>query len=702
MIRFCALAIGAFALGASALTNPAHADPLRARPTHFVAADVFNLEAADNPQIAPDGRRVAYVRVSADIMTDRFRRSIWMVDEDGRNHRPLVQGPGNYSSPVWSRDGRAIAYTASENGRDELRVYYLDTQRSATLTRLQSSAGNIVWSPDGRTLAFQMFVDEDNPKPAPLPEKPEGAQWNAPAEVINSLIYRIDGEGYVHNGYVQIFVLPADGGTPRQLTYQARNHDGRMSWTADGRHLIFSANAEEGWEYQPVESDIYSLNVADGQIAHLTSRRGREDDPDLSPDGRRLAYVGFDDHEQGYQVTELYVANANGTGGHSITAGFDRDIQRPTWVGNGSIYFLFVDHGVTKLGRVSASGGQVSTLLSNVGGTDLGRPYTTGAFSVNQGGRYAANVSNPRTPGDVFIGSGNSGRRVTALNEDLFTGKQIGDAEHIEVRSSADGRPVDAWIVRPPDFDASRKYPLLLEIHGGPYASYGPQFAAEIQLYAAAGYVVVYSNPRGSTSYGGQFGNAINHDYPSHDYDDLMSVVDATIAHEPIDAHRLYVTGGSGGGVLTAWIVGTTNRFAAAMVQKPVINWTSFALTSDFYNMFSRYWFGVMPWEPGAQQLYWEHSPLSRVGNVTTPTGVLGGEDDHRTPPSEAEQFYQALRLRHIDTELVRIPGASHEIAARPTGLIEKVTNTLAWFAAHGGPPVPDPNGAPAHADHAQ
>jgi acylaminoacyl-peptidase len=329
--------------------------------------------------------------------------------------------------------------------------------------------------------------------------------------------------------------------------------------------------------------------------------------------------------------------------------------------------------------------------MSDVGGTDVGRPYTSGAYSVNRSGRIAATVTTPQRPGDVVVSSGGAPRRLTSLNDDLFAGRVIPGAERITATSSADGRPIDAWIVRPPDFDPSRRYPLLLEIHGGPFAAYGPVFSAEVQLFASAGYIVVYANPRGSTSYGGEFGNLIHHNYPSQDFDDLMSVVDAVIAREPVDSQRLYVTGGSGGGVLSAWIVGSTDRFRAAVVQKPVINWTSFALTADFANFFAPYWFGEYPWEEGAQARYWARSPLSRVGNVTTPTAVMVGELDYRTPPSEAEQYYQALRLRRVPTRLIRIPGSPHDIASRPTGMIAKVTNTLAWFAQYGGPPVPDP-----------
>ncbi|MBL8552057.1 MAG: S9 family peptidase [Hyphomonadaceae bacterium] len=683
---FAALVLASSGFGA------ANAEPLRQAPSRFNASDVFKLEYADDPQVSPDGGRVAYVRVSADIMSDRFRRSIWIVDADGRNHRPIAQGRGGYGSPFWSPDGRSLAYVASEGAATELRVAYLDTRTSATLARLPEGAANLTWSPDGRTLAFQMFVKEEGESAAALPDKPEGAQWAEGARIIEGVTYRADGEGYLESGYMQIFVVPADGGAPRRLTYQARNHDGRMSWTRDGRRILFSANAEEDWEYEPVESAVYSLDVATGAVTRLTTRKGAESQPILSPDGRRLAYTGFDDREQGYQVTELYVANADGSNPRSITASLDRDVRDPQWAGNGAIYFLYEDHGVTKLGRVSATGGRVATVMENVGGTDIGRPYVSGAFSVNAGGRYAATVTTVDRPGDLYMGS----RRLTSLNEDVFAGRTLPNASEITVPSSADQRPVQAWIVRPPEFDPAKKYPLLLEIHGGPFSAYGPVFSAEVQLFAAAGYIVVYANPRGSTSYGGEFGNLIHHNYPSQDYDDLMSVVDAVIAREPVDATKLYVTGGSGGGVLTAWIVGSTNRFAAAMVQKPVINWTSFALTADVYNYFSRYWFGEMPWEDGAQARYWARSPLSKVGNVTTPTAVMVGEEDYRTPPSEAEQFYQALRLRRIPTRLVRIPGSPHDIASRPTGMIAKVTNTLAWFAEHGGPAAPRPDGGPA------
>jgi len=319
-----------------------------------------------------------------------------------------------------------------------------------------------------------------------------------------------------------------------------------------------------------------------------------------------------------------------------------------------------------------------------VGGTSLGRPYTSGSFTLASGGRVAYTHSTPRRPADVAVAAPDGEARVlTALNEDLFEQVELGRLEEFTYASSHDGRSIEGWIVTPPGFDESRQYPLVLEIHGGPFAAYGPYFSAEVQLYAAAGYVVLYTNPRGSTSYGQEFGNAIHHAYPGHDYDDLMSGVDALLERGYVDPDRLYVTGGSGGGVLTSWIVGHTDRFRAAVAAKPVVNWYSWALTADMYPFGVKYWFPGPPWEHRDQ--YMERSPLAHVDGVSTPTMLITGTEDYRTPMSESEQFYQALKLRGVEAALVRVPGASHHIAARPSQLAAKAAHVLEWFRRHGG-----------------
>lgn len=654
----------------------------RDRRDRFGAMDVFELEYASDPQVSPDGSRIVYVRNFMDVMTDQRRSNLWIVNADGSRHRPLTSGNRDISSPRFSPDGNRIAYISSSDGQAQIHCRWMDTGEEARLTNLTSKAANLTWSPDGRWLAFTMLVP-DVPEPlVKMPDKPEGAEWAEPLRVIRKVNYRFDGEGYLKDGYHHLFLLPADGGTARQLTDGPYHHRERPAWTPDGKAVVFSANRNPDWQFDPRNSDLYELEIASGHIRPLTDRHGPDTSPAVSPDGKQIAYVGYDDRLQGYQVSGLYVMNCDGGPPRLVTERFDRGVEDPVWSRDGKgIYIQYDDRGTTKVGFVSLEG-EVVELAENVGGTSIGRPYASGSFSVGGDGVFAFTHSQPEHPADVAVGrrDGSVPRRLTMLNEDLLAHKTLGEIEELWY-DSFDGRKIQGWIVRPPGFDANKKYPLILEIHGGPFANYGARFSAEVQLYAAAGYVVLYTNPRGSTGYGEEFGNLIHHAYPGHDYDDLMAGVDTLVASGYVDPARLFVTGGSGGGILTSWIVGKTGRFRAAVAAKPVINWYSFALTTDAYPYFYKYWFPGPPWEHAEH--YLKRSPLSLVGNVTTPTMLLTGEVDYRTPISESEQFYQALKLRKIDTALVRVPGASHGIASRPSLLIAKVAHILKWFAMH-------------------
>ena len=651
--------------------------------------DVFELEWAGDPRISPDGRQVVYVRNSFDIMTDKKVSDLWIVDVEGARQRALTSRPEVEDSPRWSPDGSRIVYVSSDDRTTAIWLRWIGTDDRALLANTPRRPHRLTWSPNGDWIAFSMLVPETRDPLVELPKKPEKADWGDPFLEIDELKYRADGEGYLEDGYTHLFVLPAEGGTPRQLTTGPYNHDGRISWTPDGHSLIVSAHRHDEWEYEPRDTEIYQVPLADGAVRALTNRRGPDHSPAVSPDGSLIAFLGFDDRYQGYQVTDLYLMQlADGTV-RSLTADLDRSVSDPVWRADGAGLFVkYDDEGNTRLAFVT-TGGEVSTLAKDLGGLSLGRPYSGSAFSVSDDGRFAFTFSRPDHPADVAVsGPGFSApRRLTALNDDLFAGKELAEVEEIWYASSFDGRRIQAWIAKPPGFDASRRYPLILEIHGGPFANYGDRFSAEVQLYAASGYVVLYANPRGSTSYGAEFGNLIHHAYPSQDYDDLMSGVDEVIALGYVDEENLFVTGGSGGGVLTAWIVGKTNRFRAAVSAKPVINWYSFVLTADNSAFFSRWWFPGLPWDH--LDHYMARSPLSLVGNVTTPTMLLTGEEDYRTPISESEQFYTALKLRKVPTMLVRIPDASHGIAAKPSNLIGKVAYVLGWFDRFRGEPPP-------------
>jgi len=672
----CLLLAGAATLAHADASEPAALQPM----------DVFQLQWADHPELSPDGKTIVYERGWFDVMKDRKRSNLWIIGADGGGHRPLTTGAANDGGATWSPDGKRLAWVASEDGKSQIFVRWMDSGQSAAITHLQQSPRGLRFSPDGKWIAFTMRVPAPETQIAQMPAPPKGAEWAAPAKVIDRVIYRIDGGGYVDPGYTQVFVVSADGGAARQVTQGKHNFMDAPAWTRDSRSLVVSSNFDEDWEYEPLESDLFRIDVDTGAVAQLTKRKGPDQGAVVSPDGKRVAYLGFDDSGKPYQGAHVYVLDLAGGNPRALTPDFDFDVEDIGWDGDRGLFFHYDDHGKTKIGWVGAGGGKVDTLADDLGGTAMGRPYTGGSMS-SAGSRVAYTRGSEYRPADVaVIDRGGKPRTLTDLNQNLLGHKALGKVEEMRVKSSADGREVEAWIVTPPGFDQeridpSKKYPLLLEIHGGPFANYGPRFAPETQLYAAHGYIVVYSNPRGSTSYGSEFANLIQNAYPSKDYDDLMSVVDATIARGSVDTTNLYVTGGSGGGVLTAWIVGHTDRFRAAVVAKPVINWYSFALTSDFYTLFSRYWFPGAPWEQQAN--YMERSPITYVGNVKTPTMMITGEDDHRTPSSEAEQFYQALKLRKVDTALLRIPGASHEINTRPSNMLTQVLYTIGWMDKH-------------------
>ncbi len=648
---------------------------------HLQPVDIFDLEYISDPQISRAGDRVLYVRNFKDIMTDRNLSNIWMVGFNGTQNRPVTSGNQNDRSPRWSPTGDRIVYISNRDESNQIYLKWLDTGDETKLTNLTQSPGGISWSPNGQWIAFTMFVPGENKQLAKLSGKPAKANWNDPPRFIDDMTYRSDGGGYLKQGNRQIFVVSTDGGTPRQITF-LENNAGSPQW-ADNSTLLFQANLNEDRDYNPRNLDLHEVNITSGAVRQLTNRQGVEASPRISPNGQKIAFLGYEDRYQGYQVTRLYTMNRDGSDVKEVSGDFDRDVDNIQWSSdNRGLYFQFTDQGNEKIGFITPNG-KVSELTNNVGGLSTGRPYSGGDFSVASNGNYAYTLGSSQHPADLAVGNRKSpSNRLTELNKDLFAFRQLGKVEEVWYKSSHDQKDVQGWICYPPDFDASKKYPLLLEIHGGPFAAYGPWFSFEVQLFAAAGYVVLYTNPRGSTSYGAEFGNAIHHNYPGEDYHDLMSGVDAVIDKGFIDESQLYVTGGSGGGVLTAWIVGNTDRFKAAVVAKPVINWYSFVLYSDGAS-YHKYWFPGKPWEH--QDHYMKRSPISLVGNVTTPTLLLTGEVDYRTPMAETEQYYRALKLQKVETGMVRIPGASHGIAARPSNLMAKVVNILAWFERYSG-----------------
>ncbi len=643
---------------------------------YFKSEDIFNLEYVSEVQVSPNGKYIAYVRRSNDIMSDSSRANVWLASVDGKSHRPLLSSKKNYYSIRWSPDGSRLAYLSNEEGKPQLYVRWMDTGQTALVTNVTSSPSNITWSPDGKYIAFTMSVDaKEKPLDVKMPKKPEGAKWSPKFQYITKARYQADGKGVLDPAYTHIFIVPSDGGTARQLTSGNYHHNGRLSFAPNGEKIYFSANRSDNWEYEPVEADIFSVDMT-GNIEQLTQDKGRESSPVVSPDGKYIAYAYRDDEKVMYKNSYLYVMNSDGSEQRNITKDIDNSVSNFHWKDNKRIYFQQSVRGLAQVDVVSLSG-SVKAVAKGLGGTTLGRPYVFGTYHA-VGDVVAYTKGRTDRPADLFVTTRKE-RQLTALNEDVLGHKQLGEVKEVVYPSFIDGEEIQGWYILPPNYDSSKTYPLILEIHGGPNLAYGPVFTAELQRMAAEGYVVFYDNHRGSTGYGERFALLLQGKYSSeYDFADHMSGVDALIEKGIADPERLFITGGSAGGIASAYAIGLTNRFKAAVVAKPVINWLSKVLSADSGLYQIPFQFPGKPWDN--VEHYWKRSPLSLVGNVTTPTMLITGVEDKRTPMSETEQFYQALKLQKVDSVLVKVPGSPHGIAAKPSRMIGKIENILAWF----------------------
>ena len=646
-------------------------------------ADIFQLEYAADPQISPDGQWIVYVRQWQDQMTDRRYSNLWLVKADGSDHRPLTTGKFSESQPRWSPDGKRIGYLSTKDGAPQIYVRWMDGGLTQAVTNSMSPPSTPTWSPDGNSIAFLSLVRQPPLVVGQALVPPPGATWAAPPKYTDKLVFRFDGVGEVPTGFVHVFVVPAEGGTARQVTSGDFNHGGTpygggsLAWTPDGSEVIIPARRGERPEWNSRESELFAVAVKDGALRRLTDRFGPDQSPAVSPDGKLIAYTGFDDRKQGYQNTLLYLMNRDGSGKRILSSRIDNGVGGPVWAADGKgVYVQYDERGNTKVALVALDGSY------RVAAKDLGSgasAYSGGSFSVSKDGSIAFSLSTPSQPSEVaLVRPAAPAKTLTAINADILGDRTIGQVEEIWWKSSKDSLPIQGWIIKPPGFDPGRKYPMILEIHGGPFANYGDRFDEEKQLMAAAGYVVLYTNPRGSTSYGEKFGNLIHHAYPGDDFYDLNSGVDAVVAKGYVDAENLFVTGGSGGGVLTAWMIGHTNRFKAALAFYPVINWESFSLTADMAPSSVNNWFPGFPWDN--VENYDKRSLLSVVKNVKTPTLVMTGEEDFRTPMSESEQYYKALKMLGVESVLVRVPEEPHGIRRRPSHEASKITTLEGWF----------------------
>lgn len=638
-------------------------------------ADYLEWEGVANPQLSPDGTRIIFTRTWIDKLNDRRQSTVYIMNADGTKPRKLVDG----SAPSWSPDGSRIAYTTQGDPDNSTQIFvrYMDAEGAVTqVTRLTSAPGSVRWSPDGKSLAFTTQVP--NNAPAARAEgqlaqfRPRGAKWTTAPRVVEKLDYRQDGQGFTADAVQHLFVVPADGGTPRQIT-SGEWSAGAGQWTPDGKALVYSAGQRvPDAEYEWRQSDVYSVDVATGAIKQLTTRRGPDNSPAVSPDGKLIAYTGNDETTDTWIDSKLYLMNADGSGSRMLLD-MDRSPGNLRWAADGSgIYFTVQSEGSQNLHFVTTAGrarkvtdGKHMLTVSDMSSGGVAVGTLTSALKPTDVVTF-----NVRTPADI--------KTLTDVNADILFGKKLGDVEEIWYTSVDDFR-IQGWIVKPPDFDPAKKYPLMLSIHGGPHSMYNVGFNFAYQENAANGFITLYTNPRGSTGYGSKFGNAIKNAYPSKDYDDLMKGVDEVIAKGYVDTQNMFVYGCSGGGVLTAWIVGHTDRFAAASANCPVINWLSFVGNTDGPSWYRN--FEKLPWEDPSEHL--RRSPLMYVGNVTTPTMLMTGVNDLRTPIAQTEEFYEALKIRKVPTKMVRFNDEWHGTSSKPSNFIRTQLYLRDWFKQH-------------------
>ncbi len=663
--------VAAFAF---AYVNTTQAQTPTTQRDKLTIADYLDWEDVSNPSLSPDGRQIIYTRTWIDKLNDRRESSLWVMDADGSRNRFLVKG----SNAQWAPDGSRIAYIAAgEPSGQQLWVRYMDAEGTATqITRLTESPSDIRWSPDSKTISFGMLVRGTDNWRIAMPAAPRGARWTEPPRVVTKLRYRADRQGFLEDGTRQIFVVPADGGTPRQVTSGEWNAAGN-TWMPDGRSLLFTSNRIPDAEYAWRESDIYSVDVSNGTIKRLTQRKGPDNNPVPSPDGRLIAYTGYDSTDATWKDAALYVMNADGSSARVLTEKLDRSPSGMIWSADGlGVYFNIDNEGTRNLYFASLKG-EVKQVTSGT--------HMLSVAAIGSNGVAVGTASSTQRPNDIvsFNVKSPSVKFLTEVNADILAGKKLASTEEIWY-TSVDGFRIQGWIVKPPDFDPSRKYPLMLEIHGGPHAMYNTGFSFARQDHASHGYVTLYTNPRGSTGYGSAFGNAIKNAYPGKDYDDLMAGVDSVINRGYIDTNRLYVYGCSGGGVLTSWIVGHTNRFAAASANCPVTNWFSFVGTTDgasWYHNFKKF-----PWDDPSEHL--QRSPIMYVGNVRTPTMLMTGVNDLRTPMGQTEEYYEALKVLKVPTAMVRFNNEWHGTSSTPSNFLRTQLYLRSWFEKYQQPPV--------------
>ncbi len=659
--------------------------PLAATPSAgraITVDDLLALRIANDPQLSPDGSRVVCVLTEVDVAANAYRSHLWIVPVTGGDPWPLTAAAARDTTPRWSPDGREIAFLSDRGGAKQVWIIAPDGGEARQVTSGALSPSELAWAPDGRSLAFI-----GKPEPA-APDEPSDVR------VFTRLRYKADGEGFWDGRWKQVFIVDLGTGDIRQVTHGDYDHTG-PAWSPDGTRIAYTGNADADADLGNA-SDVWIVPVnAEAPPRRLTRTAGPAESPAWSPDGARIAYVGHDNPCRGASHARVWVVPATGGDPVCLTREYDRSVGHHlgsdvrggptagglTWSPEGTrIYTMVAEGGTTQIASVAPDG---AVRLETRGDHEL-----VGCSLDGTGRRLACIVCDPVTPGEVaVIDAGGSApgppRRLTRWNGPLLDGVALARPERFQCRG-ADGWPIEAWVMRPA---GSRRIPAVLEIHGGPHAAYGCAFMYQFQLLCAAGYAVIYANPRGSRGYSEAFAAATHHDWGGKDYEDLMRVVDHALAHYSwIDPRRLGVAGGSYGGYMTNWIVGHTQRFRAAVSMRTTCDRAAQWGTSDIGYHNGQWEFPGAPWE--APEFYRERSPITYVREMRTPMLILHGEDDLRCPVAQSEQLFVALHKQGTPVLFVRFPGESHGMSSsgQPRHRLAQLRHILVWFEKYLAP----------------
>ncbi len=674
-----------------------------AQKRNITEKDLFDFAWVGDPQVSPDGSTVAFVKVTVNAAKTNYDTSIWSVSTSGNEEPRRITGGNRDTTPRWSPDGRSLVFvrsaeTPAAGAAPQLFMLSMSGGDSWALTGLPRGAGGPVWSPDGKWIAFGNSATADDLARGNRPPSPDSRESDV--RVITRAVYRADGGGYLdttrpnHLWVIAAPKSPEEKPQPKQLTSGAFN-EGGFVWSRDSARIYYTTNRtfETYYDEKP-NTQIYSVPSAGGTPTLLTKIEMGVGGLVLSPDGSKFAFTASASQKPvlSYTQPDLWVLDiAANAQPRNLTTAFDYDIGGgvggdsappragggggPIWTADGkAIIERYAKEGRANLGIFDAATGKMSDVTKGDQAVLSYRP-------TPDAGKIVYTRSTPTVVTDLYIldrASGSS-KQLTKVNDALFSKLNLTEPDDVWY-TSFDGRKIQTWVQKPPNFDPSKKYPVILNIHGGPHAAYGYVFDHEFQWMAAKGYIVIYPNPRGSTSYGQEFGNIIQHNYPGDDHKDLMLAVDEVIKRGYVDETKLGITGGSGGGVLTNWAVTQTNRFAAAVSQRDIADWANWWYTADFAQ-FQPSWFKGAPFED--VEGFRERSAITHVAKIQTPMMFILGEADWRTPTGAGgEELFRALKYRKIPTVMVRFPNEGHELSRSggPWHRIERLQHITGWF----------------------